>query len=432
MKILLINPNFPGSFGHIVEELLKQGHQLIVMTIKSRVPDGWKGVRIINYQFNPQQNPQTHQWLQEFDNKVRCGEQLMHLSIQLKASGFNPDVIIANPSLGEALFIRDVWPNVPLGIHCEMYLNHKGQMLGFDREFEAPQDESLLAARTRMSNSALLMQIEQATAGIAFSNFQAESFPSVFQPKISIIHEGVDTQFFCPNENVEASLACITGRYEFFRPASSLPAQMLNFSRNDEIITFVNRNFEPARGCHKFIRILPQLLQRRTRAHVIMAGVDGQTFSHRPTGYESWRQQFWREVETNLSPDAKSRIHFVGMLPKEQFAQLLQLSTVHVYLSYPLVNSASLIEAMSCGCAIVASNVAPVREIIENGQNGVLVDFFDSDGLVERIVALLKNSHSRQQLSMKARMFAKDYYDRQTQTLPKTIKWIERLADSST
>jgi glycosyltransferase involved in cell wall biosynthesis len=98
-----------------------------------------------------------------------------------------------------------------------------------------------------------------------------------------------------------------------------------------------------------------------------------------------------------------------------------------VYLTYPFVLSWSLLEAMSAGCAIVASDTAPLREAIEHDKTGCLVDFFDAPQLAEQVSALLANADQRQRLGNAARHFAQANYDLKTQCLPKQISWVERL-----
>src|SRR6185312_2943528 len=84
-----------------------------------------------------------------------------------------------------------------------------------------------------------------------------------------------------------------------------------------------------------------------------------------------------------------SRVHFLGTIPYMQYLKVLQISSAHVYLTYPFVLSWSFLEAMSAECLMIGSNTAPVREVIEDGVNGLLVDFFDVDGLADRVVEAL-------------------------------------------
>ena len=122
-----------------------------------------------------------------------------------------------------------------------------------------------------------------------------------------------------------------------------------------------------------------------------------------------------------------SRVHFLGTIDYKHFIPLLQLSTVHVYLTYPFVLSWSLLEAMACGCAIVASDTAPLREAILKEETGLLVDFFKPDDLALAVVRLLENPELRQQLGINAREFAVKHYDLKTVCLPKMLKLIDRV-----
>ena len=101
---------------------------------------------------------------------------------------------------------------------------------------------------------------------------------------------------------------------------------------------------------------------------------------------------------------------------------------MHVYLTYPFVLSWSLLEAMSAGCAIVASDTAPVREAIRHGETGQLVDFFDPRALSAQVVSLCENPADRTRLGANARAFAVEHYDLQSRCLPRQMEWVQQLA----
>ena len=139
---------------------------------------------------------------------------------------------------------------------------------------------------------------------------------------------------------------------------------------------------------------------------------------------QTYRQKYMAEVGAQLDME---RVHFVGRIPYPVFLNLLQISSVHVYLTYPFVLSWSLLEAMSAGCAIVASNTAPLREAIEHDKTGRLVDFFDHAALAEQVCDLLDHPEERQRLGRNARAFAKSHYDLRAVCLPKQLEWVESL-----
>jgi glycosyltransferase involved in cell wall biosynthesis len=117
------------------------------------------------------------------------------------------------------------------------------------------------------------------------------------------------------------------------------------------------------------------------------------------------------------------RLHFTGLLPYNQYLQVLQASSVHIYLTRPFVLSWSMLEAMATGCVIVASNTEPVTEIIKDGYNGLLVNFFDVKAIVNRVEEALDHRQSLVSLKARARETILKQYDLAT-LLPKHINWI--------
>jgi glycosyltransferase involved in cell wall biosynthesis len=175
------------------------------------------------------------------------------------------------------------------------------------------------------------------------------------------------------------------------------------------------------------MRALPELLRRRPQARVLIVGGDGVSYGAKAPEGETWKGVYSAEVRDQISDEGWSRVHFVGHVPYERFVPLLQLSTVHIYLTYPFVLSWSLLEAMSAGCAIVASDTQPVREAIRHDDTGLLIDFFSPSQLVDSVCTLLEDPSTRARFGARAREFACAHYDLQSICLPRQLEWVGSL-----
>ena len=414
MNILFVHQNFPGQFKHLAPELARRGHRVLAMTMRRVDPGLWQGVRIVPYGAARGSTPGIHPWVQDFETKAIRGEACFRAALELQREGFEPDVVVAHPGWGESLFLKQVWPRARLGIYCEFFYHAEGADTGFDPEFPA-RDPAGDACRLRFKNLNNLLHFEVADAGISPTQWQASTFPQPFRERITVVHDGIDTAAIAPRPDVALTL---TGG--------------LRLTRDDEIVTFVNRQLEPYRGYHVFMRALPEILRRRPKVRVMIVGGEGVSYGAAPDpqqyGQRSWKQIFVDEVRAQI-PDADwARVHFLGNLPYAQFIPLLQLSVVHVYLTYPFVLSWSLLEAMSAGCTVVASDTAPLREAIVDGETGRLVDFFDFAALADQVCALLDDPAQRQRLGAQARAFAGAHYDLRTACLPRQLDWVLGLA----
>ena len=390
MNILFIHQNFPGQFKNLAPALAQCGHDVVALTLRNIE-------RIVRYRVSKSSTRDIHPWVSDFETKIIRGQACLQAAAGLKANGFQPDVIVAHPGWGESLFLKELWPQARLGIYCEFYYRPEGLDVGFDPEFPSA-DPVGSACQIRLKNLNGNLHFEIADAGLSPTRFQASTFPEGFRERIEVIHEGGSVQL----------------------------------TRADEVVTFVNRELEPYRGYHVFMRALPELLKRRPNAKILIVGGNGVSYGARPDpsvyGERSWSQIFVDEVMPGVSPADRDRIFFLGKVPYQQFIGLLQLSRVHVYLTYPFALSWSLLEAMSVGCTIVGSDTAPVREVIEHGQTGRLTPFFDRAGLAHEITDLLDRPEERQRLGDNARAFVRENYDLIRVCLPKQIAWVEGLA----
>ena len=409
MNILFIHQNFPGQFKRLAEVLAQNNQNRVLALSMSNHPTGlWNGVQIIRYSIDGIERPNARSWFSEFEIKAIRAEACFKTALELKKNGFHPQIIVAHPAWGESLYIKEVWPNAKLGIYSEFYYRATGLDVGFDPA-QTSLDPSQIH-RFNLKNINNLLHFEIADAGISPTQWQASTFPESFQKKITVIHDGIDTDLVKPNQDVSLMLN-----------------SNLTLTKNDELITFVSRNLEPYRGYHIFMRVLPALLKRRPNAKVLIVGGQGVSYGPVPPAGTSWADIFANEVRSQISDADWQRVYFLGKLPYQSYLALMQISTVHIYLTYPFVLSWSLLEAMSAGCAVIASDTPPVTEVIKDGVNGKLVPFFDLNGWVNGIEEMLENHALRTELGRNARQTIISNYDLRTVCVPKQLDWVQSL-----
>jgi glycosyltransferase involved in cell wall biosynthesis len=402
VNILFVHQNFPGQFAFLAPALAVRGHRVVAISHKGG--DGaLPGIELCQYDIPRGITPGIHPLSSEWEAKVLRGEACAAVAEKLRDGGFVPDLIIAHPGWGEALYLQDVFPQAPLLCLTEFFYRSKGQEADFDPEFPIRDLQDL--ARLHTKNANLLLALDKMDVGIAPTRWQASLQPQWAQQKIRVIHEGINTKIMAPDPDARVTL----------------PDHGLHLAPGDEVITFVSRNLEPVRGYHIFMRALPEILRRRPKALVFIVGHDGVSYGP-PCANGSYRQQYLKEVASQLDP---KRVLFMGRVNYEVYRHLIQISRCHVYLTYPFVLSWSMLEAMSAGALVVASRTAPVEEVIEHKVNGLLFDFFDVAGLADTVVAALKAPAAFASLRQRARETILQNYDLHTRCLPAQLALVE-------
>lgn len=383
MRALFLHQNFPGQYPHIAKHLMaNQNNQVIAICQKQA--KGLTGINRINYTPSRLPTKNMHHYLVGTESAILNGQATMRVMQELKQSGFVPDVIIGHAGWGETLYCKDIFPDSKLINYFEFFYHATSADTGFDPEYPNTADDVL---RIRIKNSVNFLSLDSCDVGISPTAWQKSLYPIEYQPKISVIHEGIHTELAKPNSDAQLTLP--DGRV---------------LTANNHVITYVARNLEPYRGFHIFMRAVQVICQRRKDCHIVIVGGDEVSYG-RATKGKTYKQQMLEEVTLD-----HSRVHFMGRLPYEDYLKVLQISSAHVYLTVPFVLSWSCLEAMAAGCVVIGSNTPPVQEVIEHNKTGLLVDFFSPTEIADAVDRALDHANELQPLRAAARKFVCEHY----------------------
>jgi glycosyltransferase involved in cell wall biosynthesis len=407
LKLLFVHQNFPGQFLHLAPEMQRRGHDVRALTDAGN--KNASDVPLLRYTHTAQDvDPKATRLGRNFTTMSDRGVSVARFCQRLRSEGYVPDVIYGHSGWGETLFLKEVWPEAKLLVFCEFYYRGRGGDTGFDPEFQVSGFDQVMIAQSRAAYMA--QALAHADKGISPTEWQASTHPMLLRKQIEVIFDGVDCDRLTPNPDARFTL-----------PNGKVLA------RGDEVLTFVNRNLEPYRGYHIFMRALPDVLAARPQAQVVIVGGDEVSYGQKPRDGGTWKELFLNEVKGRLD---LSRVHFTGKLPYDQLVDLIHVSRVHAYLTYPFVLSWSMVETLAAGTLVVGSNTAPVAEVIRDGVNGKLVDFFDVKGWSSALTDALANPEAYGTIRDTARHMVRDRYDLRTVCLPKQIELLTRLSRS--
>ena len=387
MGVVFIHPHGPSQFRFLAAYLAARGEQ--VTLISERVDASIPSVRFLTHEAVRTRSPDSRMGhLAVADLYVQRGYRVAELLENLRRREGPPRLVVGHIGWGSLLFVKDALPQTPALGYCEYYFRPKGGDLGFDPDHPASMAE---LGRARVRNMVQHATLDAIEAGVSPTAWQRSRYPSALWPRIATCHEGVDLALCRPDD---------AARFE-------LPDGRV-LRKGDAVITYVARGLEPYRGFPTFIRAAAKAVRRLKNAIVVVAGEDVAHYGRSP------RNGSWRDVmlhETGIDP---ARIVFLGQIDHERLVRLFQVSAVHVYLTVPFVLSWSMLEAMACGCLMLASRTAPVVEVITDGANGILFDFFDSDELARQMVDAITRPASRIGLRRAARATVEGRFDRVT------------------
>ncbi len=405
-QILFLHDNFPAQFGYIGEYLVSKGWEVWFGT--QRKDARHDRFKVFNYKPHREVTKDIHPYTANFERACLTGQAVARAALSLEKRGLKPDIVVAHSGWGPGIYAKDIWPDVRYVGYFEWYYMREAPDTaylsaadgGADDGGERNIDQEL---RARSRNAAIMMDLAQCDAAICPTEFQKSTFPDCFRDKLLVMHDGIDTVTYGPDRNAKLVLPD------------------LDLSHADEIITYVARGMEPYRGFPEFMRALDALQKRRPRTHAVIVGQDRVAYGKQLPEGDSYKKRMLEELDLDMS-----RTHFTGLLPRSHYRQVLQASSIHVYLTVPFVLSWSMMESMSAGCCLLASDTAPVREMLTDGVNGATVDMRDQDAIVARMEDLLDNRNLRHTLGNAARAAMINRYA-QSDALPEKKALFDRL-----
>lgn len=401
MRLLFLHNNFPGQYARIIRHLSgRKGFEILAVSrAGNRQPSP---VPRIDYEPHRRASEQVHPALRYTEEAVIRGQAVYKALMPVRARGWRPDLMLAHSGFGDGLFLKDLWPEARYMPYLEWYYRAYGSDASFlNGEVRDPNAE----LRIRMKNTAILQDLAAMDWGQTPTRYQKSQFPGIFRKRMTVLHDGVDTDYFAPD------------------PGETLAVGGRVFRRGDPLVTYIARGMEPYRGFPQFMEAVSILQKMHTSVHVVVIGED--RIAYGPRDKPSYKQWALESFSLDLE-----RLHFLGRQPLDVLRQALRESAAHVYLTVPFVLSWSMMEAMATGAVVVGSDTEPVREVIDDGRTGLLVPFFSPDRLARRLKEVLDAPERYEDIRRRARALMLERYD-QRELCARYLRLIEAVAAGS-
>lgn len=410
MHVLFIHQAFPAQFGRLALELNRRyGWRCrflveALSTCPTPSAEMLERLEIHPIRIPPEdRDPSPTPWPQIYGRFLglcrAVAESVRHLPDP------RPDLVVGHGGRGSpTVFLPDLL-DCPIVNYCEYYFAREHSDISY--RVDLPPAVEVAPFFPRCINAPMLAALNNADAGYSATHWQRSTFPERYQPKIEVHFDGIDTAFYRPRR---------------------LPRRIgdRTIPEGTRVVTFVARGLESVRGFDIFIKVAARIARMRPDVLFVVAGSDqvyyGWDTLH--TGGRDFRS--WTLERVPHDPD---RFLFLGHVEPDRLAEILAISDLHLYLTVPFVLSWSLLNAMSCGCVVLASDVPPVREVIEPDIHGLIEPLFDLDRLTASALRVLDDPAAFHPLGQSARARIEERYSLDV-CIPALKDYFERIASA--
>jgi glycosyltransferase involved in cell wall biosynthesis len=411
LQLLCIEPRFPGRLGGVADWLVRhRGYHCRFYCASSEPPDHWpasagKGLDVIGYQAGGAAREAAVTWMRYLERGL-CHAYGCWETLDSRRPRPVDLVLGRSAGLGSTLFTPVYLPGVPIvNFFDYFYHAHENDLAG-----DAGPDMPVEYFHWRRSANAMdLLDLESGDKAWTATRWQRDLYPSEYHDHFLVLHDGVNVPPITPLRRTTRRVA---GR--------TLPPDTL-------VISFVARNLDRVRGFDRFLLLANRLLRRYPP---LVALVVGGPVVQRGLDFRFFNQDYAARVLRDNPPHDPQRLWMLGSVPPRVVAEVLSASDLHIYPSRPYPVSRSLLEALAHGCIVLAADTEPVREIVTDGQTGLLADARDLDALEKQACAVLDDLAGHRSLAETAAQMVREKYA-QDVTLPRLAEYFNELAEQA-
>jgi glycosyltransferase involved in cell wall biosynthesis len=383
-QLVFMHQTYPAQFGPITQFLLREYDVDIAFFSEHISKPIYPGIK--HYQYKPAKtgHEDTPYFFSRYFERETAS---MHgLYNALKASKIEPDVLIGHAAFGTMGLLHVEYPDIPRIGFFELFYDPYNRHSESRPEYPAPKPNRL---RIPLRNATQLVELEYCTKGYCPTPFQKSTYPAAYQHKLSVIFDGIDTDFYKPG------------------PVNSNSELKRTWPADAKLVTYVSRGLEAMRGFDLFMEVAHRVSQKRDDVHFVIAGNPQTHYGSEMIGIE---EATFKDHVLKKHPYDLNRFHFLDWLSERALVDLFRLSDCHFYWTVPFTLSWSLLQAMSTGCLVIASDTAPVRDAITHGVTGLLVEPNARTDMGEVILKVLEEPDNYRQLRVHARRNMVDSY----------------------